>query len=98
MAWTEPPPCHRADGVGADDPRLIMISTHHLPDLERIVDRVLVMESERLVHDIDAGDLEGRFVRITRSTAGRHRHRLPPASVLSRQDMAGRRARSSTWV
>lgn len=48
-----------------DDPRLIAISTHHLPDLERIVDRVLVMESGRLVHDIDAGDLEGRFVRIT---------------------------------
>lgn len=35
----------------------MVISTHHLPDLERIVDRVLVLEGGELIHDIDAVDL-----------------------------------------
>jgi ABC-2 type transport system ATP-binding protein len=51
------------------DPRLVVISTHHLPDLECIVDRVLVLDHGTLVHDIDAEDLEGRFYRVTGSAA-----------------------------
>lgn len=73
------------------DPRLVVISTHHLPDLERIVDRVLVMEKGRITHDIDAEDLAGRFVRITGSTArvDAALAGAPALTVLERRDMAG---------
>lgn len=74
-----------------DDPRLVVISTHHLPDLERIVDRVLVLDRGRVVHDIDAGDLEGRFYRVTGSEARVDRlvTGVPGLTVLERKDMAG---------
>ncbi|HIW92738.1 MAG TPA: ABC transporter ATP-binding protein [Candidatus Corynebacterium avicola] len=73
------------------DPRLVVISTHHLPDLERIVDRVLVLEGGRLVHDIDAEDLEGRFYGLTGSTARVDAvlDQLGDGKTLSRQNMAG---------
>lgn len=77
-----------------EDPRLVVISTHHLPDLERIVDRVLVLEKGRIIHDIDAADLAGRFFRITGSTARVDRvikviADAPGLTVLERRDMAG---------
>jgi ABC-2 type transport system ATP-binding protein len=74
-----------------DDPRLVVISTHHLPDLERIVDRVLVLERGQLVHDIDADDLSGRFYRVTGSEARVDAlvADAPGITVLERRDMAG---------
>ncbi|WP_420099361.1 ATP-binding cassette domain-containing protein [Corynebacterium sp.] len=74
-----------------DDPRLVVISTHHLPDLERIVDRVLILEKGRLVHDIDAADLSGRFYRVTGSEARVDAviSGAPGLAVLERQDVAG---------
>ncbi|MDN5684045.1 ABC transporter ATP-binding protein [Corynebacterium glyciniphilum] len=78
------------DSVEAD-PRLVVISTHHLPDLERIVDRVLVLERGQLIHDIDAEDLSGRFYRITGSQARVDAlvSDAPGLTVLERRDMAG---------
>lgn len=78
------------DSVEAD-PRLVVISTHHLPDLERIVDRVLVLERGQLIHDIDADDLSGRFYRITGSQARVDAlvSDAPGVTVLERRDMAG---------
>ena len=78
------------DSVEAD-PRLVVISTHHLPDLERIVDRVLVLERGQLIHDIDADDLAGRFYRITGSEARVDAlvSNAPGLTVLERRNMAG---------
>jgi ABC-2 type transport system ATP-binding protein len=78
------------DSVEAD-PRLVVVSTHHLPDLERVVDRVLVLERGQLVHDIDADDLSGRFYRVTGSEARVDAlvADAPGLTVLERRDMAG---------
>ncbi|MGO1948348.1 MAG: ATP-binding cassette domain-containing protein [Mycobacteriaceae bacterium] len=76
------------------DPRLVVVSTHHLPDLERIVDRVLVMDRGQLTHDIAAEDLEGRFFRVTGSSSRVDTvvSALSDSStgrLLSRDDLAG---------
>lgn len=55
--------------VQEEKPRCIVLSTHQLADAGRIVDRLLILGTDgRLVHDLDAGDLGDRIVRLTGST------------------------------
>lgn len=54
-------------------PRCILLSTHHLADAGRSVDRLLILAGDgSLAHDLDAAEFDERVVRLTGSTALMH--------------------------
>lgn len=69
-------------------PRTIVISTHLIDEMDRLLERVVILDRGRVVRDADVEDLRGAAHQVTGRTAAVDGY-LADRAVLSRQQVGG---------